>query len=81
MTTGINKHRLESNPLELRFAVNWLKVNRDNQILKYILDRKPTNRGDYTPTKTEEEVAATIIQWLGSPVGQGFMEGVMHNVK
>jgi hypothetical protein len=70
---SINEHRLKSNPTERRLLGLWGKENEDNKILKYILDRSNENRGKYVPTEVEEEVAATVIQWLGSPVGQSFL--------
>ena len=73
---GINAHRLSREPREKQFADAWAKANRDNQLLRYILDRSHDNRGRYFPSEVEQEVAATIIQWLGSPVGQGFLEDV-----
>lgn len=58
--------RLKDNPEERRFAKAWDKAN----VLRYLL-------GDgivpVDPTEQEAVVAATVIQWLGSPVGQGFL--------
>lgn len=74
---GINTHRLASNPMEQRFADQWAETNKNNEILKYMLDRTHGNRGDYVPTPIEEETAATVIQWLGSPVGQWFLRDAL----
>ena len=73
---GNNAHRLKQNPLEARFAEVWAeKVNRGD-ILKYLLSH-PTAKTLHFPTENEEMVAATIIQWLGSPVGQAFLTEVL----
>lgn len=74
---GINAHRLSREPLEKLFADTWAKANRNDKILEYILDRLQSNRGGYPPSEVEQEVAATVIQWLGSSVGQGFLQDCM----
>jgi hypothetical protein len=74
---SINAHRLnKNNPLEKKFAAAWKDINWDNKILSYLLDRTHENRGDHVVTDLEAEVAATMIQWLGTPVGQYFLESV-----
>jgi Pretoxin HINT domain len=68
---GLNTHRLEQNPLEKRFAVDWEKMNNrycSAPIIEYLL-------GEYW-TERDAQVAATIIQWLGSPVGSRFIADV-----
>jgi len=73
---GINANRLPREPLERKFSVLWDHINDRQRVLSYILDRSQANRGDYNPTKVEIEVVATVIQWLGSPVGQGFLADI-----
>lgn len=71
---GLHPYRFEGNPLEERFADSWKKMNEDGRVLEYILslDNRPE------PVSLRDEiVAATVIQWLGSPVGQGFLREVM----
>ena len=79
MVKSINALRLKREPLEKTFVEQWELMNKDQGILKFILDRSHSNRGDYYPTETEQEVAVAIIQWLGSPVGQGFLACVNEN--
>lgn len=70
---GVNKHRLKDNPEEKRFADAWAKHNP----LKWLLDVRPVQTGaPPPPSERDEQVAATVIQWLGSPVGQGFLNDV-----
>lgn len=69
---GVSSHRLDREPLEQIFHRLWSERCRRG-LLRFLLDRSHSNRGDYQPTPEEEEVAATVIQWLGSPVGQGFL--------
>lgn len=78
---SINKHRFTREPLERRFVEAWNSMNENNKLLRFILDRSFGNRGDYHPSELEQEVAVTIIQWLGSPVGQGFIKDVERQSK
>jgi len=74
---GLSMHRFRSNPEERCFAEAWDKINTRPDMpgvrtLDYMLDPKH-NKG-VLPTDREREVAATVVQWLGSPVGQRFLE-------
>jgi hypothetical protein len=75
---GLHTYRFADNPEERRFAEAWDKeVNRETGVrhglLAYLLGDGllPTD-----VTAREEIVAATVIQWLGSPVGQGFLRNL-----
>ena len=78
---GRNAHRYKENPLEKAFALKWQDSNsglgKPRTILDYLMD--PSNRGEPNPpiSKRDWEVANTLIQWLGSPVGQGFLVDVL----
>jgi len=65
-------HRLKHNPLEKRYADAW-RQKQDSGLLEYLMgdgaSKSPVSGRD-------EKVAATVIQWLGSPVGQGFLRDV-----
>lgn len=79
---GIHQHRLESSPLEKRFSDAWHKCKyySDQQYgestLSHILSPYHDNEAIIVEEETKH-IAATIIQWLGSPVGQGFLREVM----
>ena len=77
MAKSINAHRLRSNPLERAFVKEWERINDGDKLLKYVLDRTHSNQGNHVPSEIEQEVAVTLIQWLGTPVGQGFLRDVM----
>lgn len=69
---GKNTHRLDENPLEAKFAELWGKDYKYRDTLNYLLSERvnePTHVNEH-----DQEVAATVIQWLGSPVGQCFLE-------
>jgi hypothetical protein len=80
---GRSQHRFRDNPLELSFAQAWEKMNTNvsgredgRGVLDYLLAEDPNDpRGEVT--ERDREVAATVIQWLGSPVGQGFIREVL----
>lgn len=63
------KYRFSKNPEEKRFATAW---DRED-CLRYLLADPSPHAPIPEPTKREIEVAAVVIQWLGSPVGQCFL--------
>ncbi len=77
---GINSHRYKNNPQELKFAEVWQKLN-DRKIMNnystidYVLNRKSEAYVEVC-SERDQEVACSIIQWLGSPCGQRFLESV-----
>ena len=81
---GRCQYRFNSNPLEKDFAEAWEELNsaRPGQIngrgtLDHLLTETP-NEADGVVTERDREVAATVIQWLGSPVGQSFLMQVQN---
>ena len=73
-TKGLRPYRFKDNPEEKRFAEAWAKQCENGKVLDHLLDERPVQQG-YPPSASlrDEVVAATIIQWLGSPVGQYFL--------
>jgi hypothetical protein len=70
----LNQHRFKGNPDEEAFAVAFSKFAKAN--LGYLLE--PVEARDRhirppEPSVRDYVVAETIIQWLGSPVGKGFL--------
>ena len=70
---GLSRHRLASNPLEALYAEEWEKQAPGT--LGYLLCGQEKSQHDYS--ERDAQVAATIIQWLGSPVGQSFVADVL----
>jgi hypothetical protein len=70
---GLHEHRFKENPEERRFAEAWAKQNEDGKTLAHLLD---ANGRSWPPDPSDRdyEVAATVVQWLGSPVGQRWLE-------
>jgi len=74
-TKGLHEHRFRDNPEERRFAEAWAEHNTCGSTLAYLLDpAHGTGPGrPPEPDDRDKVVAATVIQWLGSPVGQCFL--------
>ncbi len=78
-TIGLHPHRLHpdsANPREVAFAAEWDRANGGEQ------ERHPY----FTPlvhhivpnaTQRDLQVAATVVQWLGTNVGMGFLREVI----
>jgi hypothetical protein len=76
---GMSQHRFKQNPLEEKFAKKWEKENTINlyvNLLDYML-AEDNNRPMGEVKKRDRVVAATVVQWLGSPVGQNFLNEVL----
>jgi hypothetical protein len=80
---GKMQHRLKQNPLEQKFALEWEKINSGIQrhgTLDYLL-AEDNNRPLNEVSDRDREVAATVIQWLGSPVGKNFLYRIIGETK
>ena len=70
--TGIHINRIDQNPLEKVFSEKWLMEHgKDSIFLEQILRKNPFNFEEIS--QRDATVAATVIQWLGSPVGESFL--------
>ena len=71
---GMSQHRFAQNPEEQRFAEAWDRTCSMGRTLAYLLDPDHGAKGKPAdPIGRDVIVAATVVQWLGSPVGQGFL--------
>lgn len=78
---GKSQHRFKDNPTERIFAEAWEEKNSSKYvrpILDYLL-AEDNNRPMGEVTERDRMVAATVIQWLGSPVGDGFLAACQAN--
>jgi hypothetical protein len=73
---GLHQYRFQNNPMEEKYAKAWEKENKSgsNDILDYLLAKDCNSPQDGEVSERDRLVAATVIQWLGSPVGQSFIE-------
>lgn len=75
---GKHTHRFAQNPCERTAAYRWNQLHRKPGIgtLDYLLGdgQEPGDVSD-----RDHLVAATVIQWLGSPVGQGFVRDLVES--
>jgi len=69
------EYRFDQNPKEERFFKAWQKENDHGSILEYLMSTDEWGRRQPV-SERDEKVAATVIQWLGSPVGQSFLRGI-----
>jgi len=72
------EYRFETNEMEKIFHDKFKgKFENDNTTLSAIIfgweDKYQKYPNKYL-TETEEDICLTLIQWLGSPVGQGFLD-------
>ncbi len=84
----INKRRWPQNPLEKKFVMKW---REDNKFTTGSSDSHPCKMLQYlmSPEQPKMEeishrdivVAESVIQWLGSPVGQSFLVNVIKDEK
>lgn len=74
---GNRQYRFGDNPIEKVFAEEWDKSNSTGHYstLDYLLAKEP-NHPRSEVTDRDMEVAATVIQWLGSSCGQHFLKEV-----
>ena len=73
---GIHAHRLPHNAEEKRFADAWEKQNKEGNTLAYLLHCGDQTGHPPTPSHRDYQVAATIVQWLGSEVGEHFLKSL-----
>ena len=73
MSKGLHTHRFHGNPEEQRFAEAWDRATGHPRFLDSLLTSRDEHGRILPASERDEQVAATVIQWLGSPVGQGFL--------
>ena len=79
---GLHTHRFRDNPEEKAFADKWAEQNQYGSNLAYLLDPKHgCGQRPVEPEVRDHIVAATVIQWLGSPVGQAFLRDLGYEKK
>jgi len=67
LSIGLHTYRHKQNPRERIASELWAK---NLSTLEYLLG---DGKDRAYPTPREYAVAATLMQWLGSPVGLGFL--------
>lgn len=63
--------------LEKAFMDGWEAANKTDTILGYLLG---DGRSSVAPTQEQAELAASVVQWMGSPVGFSFMREILKSV-
>lgn len=78
---GLHQNRFESNPVEKIFAKGWDGLNKQSNTLDYLLAEKINHPTFDEVSNRDRVVAATVVQWLGSPCGQGFLTEMRNNIE
>lgn len=73
---GKSPYRYEDNPMEKAFALEWQDQCANNSTLEYLLSNKD-NRLSAMVNTQEQMATNTVMQWLGSPIGQSFLATVL----
>lgn len=76
---GIHANRYDMEPEEKRFALEWQNLHEHTDVLRNILC--PSDHPQNRPPEVSDRdrlVAATVIQWLGSSIGQEFLHDTMN---
>lgn len=66
---GVFSHRVRANELEAKFQDAWKKEQEDNRLAWLLGDGREMG----SVSQRDAIVAATVVQWLGSSVGQEFL--------
>lgn len=74
-------YRFNGNPRELLFAEAWQAHNdrATPQPIDWLIGKLSTSGASVIEPATQAQCSdvATVIQWLGSPVGWGWLKGVI----
>jgi len=73
---SFKKHRFENNPQEKVFVDEFIKQHSssvDPDLIVFGHKNNSMSPKDYLSDR-EKDIVLSVIQWLGSPVGQGFLD-------
>jgi hypothetical protein len=73
---SLKEYRLKTNPQEKVFVDKFIKQfnnNNNPDLIVFGHSEKSMSPNDYL-TDREKDIVLSVIQWLGSPVGQGFLD-------
>ena len=76
---GMYEKRLKDNPMELAFSEEWKRQQSESNTLEWLLCLDAEGNSIRELNQTEATCAATMMQWLGSPVGFGWLEVALEN--
>jgi len=70
---GLHHNRTLREQMEKRFSDAWAETNRTSKTLAWLLTGGNQSGLPKEPTPKVQQVAATVVQWLGSEVGLHFL--------
>ena len=71
--TGLHHYRTKNHTEEKAFADEWWKQNEQGKLLAHLLTVGDQGGHPANPSERDQVVAATVMQWLGSHVGECFL--------
>lgn len=77
---GFNSHRLKKSIYERAFAKVWAEYNCDPSGEVQLVECLLAHKGEAVSDR-DRQVAATIVQWLGSSVGMDFINEVFGKIR
>ena len=84
---GLHSERLAKaeNRAEVVYASEWAKANSGSHgrsiLLHHLLAYGQNLPGEHLVTARDAETAATVIQWLGSEIGQDFIRTCQQRIE
>ena len=79
---GRSAHRLSTSPREAVFAEAWRKQQEFGHTLQWLLCASRDQQiQDRQLTQDEATCAATVMQWLGSPVGWNWLHETIEKAR
>lgn len=78
---GLHRHRFADNPEEKRFADAWEGMPASGNLPWLLTEGDQGPSGPEPISPRDAAVAATVVQWLGSPVGLSFLRGLGYEKK
>lgn len=78
LRTGFNTHRLKEGDPYHKKEIDFVKtINQDMSGNSRLLEQIVNSRDDrFYLSEEQEQIVLSVIQWLGTPVGQGFLDRV-----
>lgn len=71
---GLNHTRTTRELMEAAFHLEWNKLNKNNEFLIALMANNPDGVHFGEVCAIDNLLAATLMQWLGSPEGQNFIK-------
>jgi len=78
---GYKTYRHESNPKEKELHDKFIQNNKYIDIERIVFPQSETFVSEHILSEREMKIVISTIQWLGSPVGEGFLRSCGFKLK